>query len=454
MKQIRNLFLGFLVFALSIVPTFAAFSDSSSYEWNASISYLEQKGIVQGYEDGTFKPLNKINRAEFTKIIIAGLFKDEVAKFTPQDSCFTDIVWDVWYASYICIAKEKGIVSGNPDGTFRPANNINQAEALKILLIAFQKEVKEVNGEWYQKYLDAAEQIGMKYFAHNRAAGYEITRGEMSYFTAWLMSARDGKPVQQIEKFLDIPEEFSYQVSGTTHTIKMSAVGLHMNVMSGNSSIRHKDLSPPDNCNPEKNCVAESQAESFSSFINRSHKKLVINGAFFDAYSLPLNGVNFHQIASDIIINGVMKSMYGYEEAFGNGGMLAQMKDGSFDLLFPIRRWVDYSYLYNIDNAISNYPLVLEEGNVLTKEQIGVLTENDKKFWVSGRRGGLGISIDHQMIYYVSTVGTVGDLGQRLKEAGADYGFSLDAGGSNGMYYNGKTIFTPGRNLTTVVEFY
>lgn len=439
----RNFLRVLALLSVFCVPQVFAYTDTAGYAWEKSITYLTTGGFVQGYSDGTFRPLAKLNRAEFTKIVIASRFQPaDYTSFTV--GCFPDVAAEQWYTPYICFAKNKGIIGGNPDGTFRPGDTVNQAEALKILLLAFEQPIPQVKGAWYAPYFASAMRIGMLYFAGGNEAAYKVHRGEMAYFAAWLLAHDEGKTVDQLLSVPAYVAPLSYKVDGTTHTVIMDAAQVDMQVLTGNSSIRPKE------CDFPHHCVAEAQAESFDSMTAHSHKGLVVNGAFFDAYSQPLDGKNFHQISSDIVIDGVMKSMYGYDTAFGDGGMLARLKNGTYTIFFPIRNWLQAQ----VQTGFSNYPLVLQNGEVRNKEEIGNHDANDAKFWLQGRRGGLGISQDGSKLYYVSALGTVADLGAALQKAGAYRGFALDSGSSNGMYLLGKMIFTPGRKLTTAVEFY
>lgn len=161
-------------------------SDLHLAQWEESIEYLLDQDIVQGYPDGSFQPQRTINRAEFTKIIIGSLFENEDIQLQ-DDSCFNDVKTGQWFAPYVCLAQSEGILQGYPDGQFRPAQNINQAEALKILYESFYEGVEETNGAWYQKYLDAAEYDGMLYFAEENPGAHLLTREQMAYFTAWML---------------------------------------------------------------------------------------------------------------------------------------------------------------------------------------------------------------------------------------------------------------------------
>ncbi len=92
---------------------------------------LYEKGVVSGYPDGTFKPEQGINRAEVLKIILEAF---EIPLVEIGDSPFSDVNTSDWFFKYVKTAYEQGIVNGYPDGTFKPANNVNRVECLKIAL--------------------------------------------------------------------------------------------------------------------------------------------------------------------------------------------------------------------------------------------------------------------------------------------------------------------------------
>lgn len=188
MKKIINILLVGIFFVGSSVANGQSFlSDISGYEFEESIDFLYEGQVLDGYPDGTFRPNDKINRAEFTKVVMNSLY-DIPDLDLYRDDCFLDVKAEDWFSPYVCLAKEEGIISGYPDGTFKPADNINQAEVLKIIYEGFYDEVLDIGGEWFQKYLDSAEYAGMFYFAVNDNPGaYEISRGEVSYFLAWLL---------------------------------------------------------------------------------------------------------------------------------------------------------------------------------------------------------------------------------------------------------------------------
>ena len=104
------------------------YSDVSEDAWyNNAVSTLSNAGIIDGYEDGTFKPDGNITRAEFATIAVR-FFE---ATYDGGD-LFSDIAGH-WAQDYIHEAANAGIVDGYPDGTFRPQQYITRAEAMTMV---------------------------------------------------------------------------------------------------------------------------------------------------------------------------------------------------------------------------------------------------------------------------------------------------------------------------------
>ena len=151
-----NSYIPQFTFATSIFPDIP--TTHPNYQ---AIQYVQEQGIVQGYEDPSdssgqaalYKPDNPINRAEFTKILIGASVHTSTVT---GNNCFPD-VQDQWFAPFVCTAKAHNIVAGNPDGTFLPAANINTAEAAKIIVHTFHLPVPPglPSDPWYTSYITA-----------------------------------------------------------------------------------------------------------------------------------------------------------------------------------------------------------------------------------------------------------------------------------------------------------
>ncbi len=128
----------------------------SWYRYREAVEYLKDKEILGGYEDGTFRPKDTINRAELLKIVFKG--RSDVTPVSRR--CFSDVSPDEWYAPYVCAAKNRDIVQGYPNGTFKPGEPVNFAEAIKIVLNAYGHDVTETPGpEWYLPYARELETL-------------------------------------------------------------------------------------------------------------------------------------------------------------------------------------------------------------------------------------------------------------------------------------------------------
>ena len=104
------------------------YPDVSEDAWyNNAVSTLTNAGILDGYEDGTFKPDGNITRAEFATIAVR-FFE---ATYDGED-LFSDIAGH-WAQDYINEAANAGIVDGYPDGTFQPQQLITRAEAVTMV---------------------------------------------------------------------------------------------------------------------------------------------------------------------------------------------------------------------------------------------------------------------------------------------------------------------------------
>ena len=106
------------------------FSDVSADKWyNNAVSTLCHMGVLGGYSDGTFRPNAPITRAEFAKIAVSFAQANGSAVY----SYFTDVKTTDWFAPYVTAAKDSSLIEGYSDGSFKPENRITRAEACTIV---------------------------------------------------------------------------------------------------------------------------------------------------------------------------------------------------------------------------------------------------------------------------------------------------------------------------------
>lgn len=128
------------------VATGEVFPDVPTDIWSAhDIEYMAEKGVVTGYNDGEFKPLNNLSRAEFAALVCRFAKLDEIGK-----NPFGDLEEDHWaYENILALAKS-GLVEGDSNGNFRPESDITRAEVMTVI----NKLLGRKPSEKYVKTLD------------------------------------------------------------------------------------------------------------------------------------------------------------------------------------------------------------------------------------------------------------------------------------------------------------
>lgn len=191
-------FLGIFLTGSSLV--FATFTDVKESDFYfASIDFLDDEDIVNGYQDGSFGYENFLNRAEMLKIVVTSKFLNQDKSFLNEYNgaeCFDDVLPNQWYTSYICYAKSQGWISGYADGTFKPDSYINFVESLKIVMRIFGDLYPE-SDPWYRSIVEGAAEKNLIPLTINDFAKF-VTRGEMADMIARRIKYDNG----QLEGFL------------------------------------------------------------------------------------------------------------------------------------------------------------------------------------------------------------------------------------------------------------
>lgn len=119
-----------LILIFSTVGTAAAasVSDIKDHWAESTISSWVNQGLALGYEDGTFRPEVKVNRQEFTALVNRSFGFTEAGIID-----FTDVIQTDWSYSDIAKAKQAGYVTGYPDGTFKPKQVVSRQEVAVII---------------------------------------------------------------------------------------------------------------------------------------------------------------------------------------------------------------------------------------------------------------------------------------------------------------------------------
>lgn len=209
-----------------------------------AISYLKDHGVISGYPDGTFKPDQVVNRAETLKIILLGSGVQVAA--TVDLEPFRDILRTDWFAPYVAKAKELAIVQGYDDGTFKPAQTVNLVENLKILLLTQKIDVTTITvtadpyadafkDQWYAPYVEYAKEKNLiDADAQNMVYPAQgMTRGKLAesmyrlmYITANGLPAYSAGGTQQSQQTQQTTQQSTQQTTQQTTQQQNTAVNI------------------------------------------------------------------------------------------------------------------------------------------------------------------------------------------------------------------------------------
>lgn len=137
-----------------------SFTDVEKEFWaHDFIIGLATKGVVNGYPDGSFRPQNNVTRADFLIMLLRSLGYDTYNEIAYKDN-FTDVEAGAYYAVACGMAKQLGIATGNPDGTFAPASYITRQDMMILAKKALENKLgSEITGntDVLNKFNDKAE---------------------------------------------------------------------------------------------------------------------------------------------------------------------------------------------------------------------------------------------------------------------------------------------------------
>lgn len=209
MKKIISIIVScVLVMTAGVVSSFAAeaqdtsgtsaterFNDVEGTPYETAVEYLVEKGVFDGFGDGTFRPEGVITRAQVCAAVarMMGASEEELKEAAEAASVFSDVTEDDWAAPYIGYCVEKGIISGYPDMTFKGDQQIVLGEYATILCRAGGDSDTSLGGVWPDNYMKRAEEkgffAGLQNCDPSADAHKNLTRGNAAVMTYNSMTA-------------------------------------------------------------------------------------------------------------------------------------------------------------------------------------------------------------------------------------------------------------------------
>ena len=116
----------------------ASYSDQADIKASTAVDMLSSLGVIQGYDDGSFKPNNTVTRAQMAKMIftIMNGGNDNANAYASLPTAFTDLPTAAWAQGYVRYLQNTGIIAGKSATKFAPNDTVTGLEAAKMVLVA------------------------------------------------------------------------------------------------------------------------------------------------------------------------------------------------------------------------------------------------------------------------------------------------------------------------------
>lgn len=171
-----------IITLLAVVLTFGvvapASATESGHKYYAEAEFLNELGIVEGYEDGTYRLDNSITRMEFTALLVRMMDMENLIETYANYVYFTDVTEKEWGYKYVNLANQMGFIEGYGDGLFGPNDNVTVAQAVRMIVSALgYSQTAELSGGFPSGYVAVGGDIGL----YDGLTGYgeNATRGDV-----------------------------------------------------------------------------------------------------------------------------------------------------------------------------------------------------------------------------------------------------------------------------------
>ncbi len=149
-----------LVVAIMLsVPVFAFSDVDEDNKYSDAINSLAALGILSGMGDGTFEPKGTLTRAQFAKIAVYIMGKEDEA--VVKTEAFSDVKARDWYSGFVNVVAKENIITGYPDGSFGANEAITYAQTVAILIRLLGYSEADVGYKWPSGYIEKAGALGI-----------------------------------------------------------------------------------------------------------------------------------------------------------------------------------------------------------------------------------------------------------------------------------------------------
>lgn len=214
-KKFLSLLLSAALVLAMVLPASAAFTDITDSQLQKQVSVLQMLGVIGGTSASTFSPNGTLSRAQFCKMAVVLLGRENEEPLYRNRTIFPDVKSNHWARGYINLAVsvdvggstgENGqttggvkLIRGMADGTFQPDRAITYAEAVTILMRVLGYSDTDAGMNWPTGYLQLAAKLGVTDGLSGLNANSSLTRAQAAtmFYQALFAKTKDGSPYYQ-----------------------------------------------------------------------------------------------------------------------------------------------------------------------------------------------------------------------------------------------------------------
>ena len=214
-KKFLSLLLSAALVLAMVLPASAAFTDIQDSQLQKQVSVLQMLGVIGGTSACTFPPNGTLSRAQFCKMAVVLLGRENEEPLYRNRTIFPDVKSSHWARGYINLAVsvdvggstgENGqttggvkLIRGMADGTFQPDRAITYAEAVTILMRVLGYSDTDAGMNWPTGYLQLAAKLGVTDGLSGLSANSSLTRAQAAtmFYQALFAKTKDGSPYYQ-----------------------------------------------------------------------------------------------------------------------------------------------------------------------------------------------------------------------------------------------------------------
>ena len=185
MKKLLKIIIAITMLLTLNCTVFAAssFKDVKSTKYEDAVINLVEVGLVNGFEDNTFRPQDVVTRGQMAKMLVVALGEEgKLSEATKRASAFSDMNASHWSYGYVNIASELKLINGYLDGTFAPDDKVSYAEATAMVIraLGYDEEVAKSKESWPNNYTSYAKKLELYDSLGTVSANNGAPRGDIA----------------------------------------------------------------------------------------------------------------------------------------------------------------------------------------------------------------------------------------------------------------------------------